>query len=123
MKTIAVIGASKNREKFGNKCIRAYMAAEYTVYPVNPHENEIEGLKCYKSVLDIKDKVDIISLYVLPSVTKEIINEIIKKKPDAVYFNPGTDDLETEKKLEEKGISVKKQCSIVALGVSPSQFN
>jgi len=46
-KVVAVIGASNNRNKFGNRAVRAYQGQGYTVVPINPHETEVEGLKAY----------------------------------------------------------------------------
>ena len=57
---IAVIGASADREKFGNKCVRAYVSKGYVVFPVNPKQDIIEELKCYKSILDISEDIDIL---------------------------------------------------------------
>ena len=52
-KVVAVIGASSNRNKFGNRAVRAFQQQGYTVVPINPHEAEVEGLKAYASVLDV----------------------------------------------------------------------
>ena len=57
-KTVAVIGASANRRKYGNKALRAFQQQGYTVFPVNTHETEVEGLRAYRSVLDIPVPLD-----------------------------------------------------------------
>ena len=59
-KVVAVIGASNNRSKFGNRAVRAYLEQGYTVVPINPHEKEVEGLKTYASVLDVPGAIDMI---------------------------------------------------------------
>ena len=51
LKTVAVVGASNDRRKFGNRAVRAYQEQGYTVVPINPHERELEGLMAYPSVL------------------------------------------------------------------------
>ena len=51
MKTVAVIGASNDRRKFGNKAVRGYQHQGYTVIPINSHEAEVEGIPAYTSVL------------------------------------------------------------------------
>ena len=53
---------------------------------------------------------------------EKIVDEIIVKKPEFVYINPGTEDEEVEKKLKEANISVRKQCSILAIGLKPNEF-
>ena len=90
MKSIAIIGASNNRDKFGNKCVRAYKSKDYTVFPVNPKEKEIEGLRCFQIITDIPESIDIVSLYITPEITKNIVNDIIAVKPKLFYFNPSS---------------------------------
>ena len=53
MKTIAIIGASVDRSKFGNKAVRVFLRQGYTVYPFNPKEERIEGLPVFKSIPDV----------------------------------------------------------------------
>src|SRR5262249_27503458 len=67
-RTVAVIGASNIREKFGNKAVRAYLRQGWTVYPVNPNEREVEGLKSYPSITDIPGPVTRATLYLPPEV-------------------------------------------------------
>ena len=122
MKSIAVIGASNNKEKFGNKCVRAYKSKDYIVFPVNPKEQEIEGLKCFKNITEIPEPIDIVSLYLKPEITKNIINDIISVKPKLIYFNPGTEDEEIINTLKETDIEVKKECSIVAIEINPDEL-
>ena len=57
-KTVAVVGASNDRNKFGNKALRAYQAEGHTVIPINPNESVVEGLKTYGSVLDVPGPID-----------------------------------------------------------------
>ncbi len=120
MKT-AVVGASSDRSRFSNKCIRAYHQQGWTVFPVNPKESEILGLRCYPSLADISGKIDVVSLYVNPSIGLSILAEIIRKKPRAVYLNPGTEDQRIIAGLEENGITVLQECSILAIGVNPDE--
>ena len=78
-KVVAVIGASSNRSKFGNRAVRAFRQQGYTVVPVNPHETEVEGLKCYRSVLDVPGPIDMASIYVPPEIGEQVIGEIAQK--------------------------------------------
>ena len=74
MPTIAVIGASSDRAKFGNKCVRAYAQRGYQVYPVNPKEATIEGWSAFKSVLDIPGEIDRVSIYLPPSLCGKVLD-------------------------------------------------
>src|SRR4029078_6618542 len=65
-RTVAVIGASSDRRKFGHKGVRAFHAHRGTVHPVNPHERVIEGLAVYPSVLAIPGTIDMATMYVAP---------------------------------------------------------
>ena len=66
MKTVAVIGASSNRDKFGNKALRAFAKRGYTVIPINPNEREVEGYRTYPSVLEVPGHIDLATVYVPP---------------------------------------------------------
>ena len=68
MPIIAVIGASSDRSKFGNRCVRAYAQAGWTVYPVNPTESSIEGFTSYPSIADVPPgSIDLASVYLCGS--------------------------------------------------------
>ena len=120
---IAIIGASKDRTKFGNKALRAYMSYNNTkAFPVNPNEREIENVKCYSSVLEIPDTIDAASLYVPPEVGIKIVDDLIKKGVRKVYLNPGTESPELIKKLKDNSIEPIVACSIKAIGADPNKL-
>ena len=62
MKTVAIIGASNDRSKYGNKSVRAHLGHGYQVFPVNPREAQIEGLLAYKSITDVPVRPERISV-------------------------------------------------------------
>jgi uncharacterized protein len=90
-KVVAVIGASSNRRKFGNRAVRAFRQQGYTVVPINPHEREVEGLRAYASVLDVPDAIDMASFYVPPEVGERVIDEVAQKGIAEVWLNPGSE--------------------------------
>jgi len=122
MSTIAVLGASSDRRKFGNKCVRAYRAAGYEVFPVNPHEAEVEGLKAYPRLADIGRPLDRISVYLPPAVTREVLGEIAEARAGEVWLNPGSADRQVVEEARRRGLPVRQGCSIVDVGMSPAQF-
>jgi predicted CoA-binding protein len=118
-KVVAVIGASNNRRKFGNRAVRAYLDQGYTVVPINPHEHEVEGLKAYASVLDVPGTIDMASFYVPPEVGEQIIDEIARKQIAEVWLNPGAESDELIARARALSLKPIVACSIVALGRNP----
>lgn len=122
MKTVAVIGASSDRQKFSNKSVRAHLQAGYTVYPVHPRETTIEGLAVYKSIRDVPVPLDRVTLYIPPGAGMQIIEDIEKKKPKELFFNPGSDSPDLLARARELGLPVIQACSIVDLGFHASSL-
>jgi predicted CoA-binding protein len=122
MKTVAIIGASNDRNKFGNKAVRAFKAQGYTVYPVNPHETSVEGLTAYKSVLDLPVRPEMVSVYVQPRVLLNLLPEIAAKGCDELWLNPGTESDANLAEAERLGLTVIQACSIVGVGMSPTSL-
>ena len=121
-KTVAVIGASSNRDKFGNKALRAFKKRGYTVVAINPNEREVEGHRTYASVLDVPGAIDLATLYVPGGVGVRVIEELATKKIPEVWLNPGADDPEVVARARELGLRTVRQCSIIAIGESPGQY-
>jgi predicted CoA-binding protein len=118
--TIAVVGASTDRNKYGNRAVRAYHSQGYEVFPVNPHADTVEGLKAYPSVLDVPaERLNRISVYVPPEVGMKLLDEFARKPADEVWFNPGSESEELLERARELGLPVVVACSIVAIGQSP----
>ena len=118
-KVVAVIGASSNRQKFGNRAVRAFQQQGYTVIPINPHEAEIEGLKAYASVLDVPGPIDMASMYVPPDVGERIIEEIARKQIPEVWLNPGAESDMLIARARALHIQPTVACSIVGIGQNP----
>jgi uncharacterized protein len=118
-KVVAVIGASNNRRKFGNRALRAYRDQGYTVVPINPHEREVEGLTAYASVLDVPGPIDMASFYVPPEIGEEIIGEMARKQIAEVWLNPGAESDELIARARALSIKPIVACSIVAIGRNP----
>ena len=122
MKTVAIIGASSDRQKYGNKAVRAFVQQGYSVYPVNPKETEIEGIATYKSIREVPVRPDMISVYVPPPVLLKLLPEIAAKGCNELWLNPGTESDEALAEAERLGLKVVQACSIVGVGVSPSHL-
>ena len=122
MPSIAIIGASNNRRKFGNKAVRAYQHRGWTVFPVHPAQSRIEGLTVYKSIADVPRPIDRVALYLPPSVTFRVLPDIAAAGPGDVYFNPGTWSPEVIAKARVLGLNAIQSCAIVDIDLSPAQF-
>jgi uncharacterized protein len=121
-KTVAVVGASSDRRKFGNKALRAFQAEGYSVVPINPNEAEVEGIRTYRSVLDVPGAIDMATVYVQPEVTLRLLDEFEQKKIPEVWVNPGAEDAAVMAEARRRGLNVVFACSIIGIGRSPSQF-
>jgi uncharacterized protein len=122
--TVAILGASADRAKFGNKSVRAHRRGGYDVYPVNPKAETIEGLPAYPSLGEVPvNLLDRISVYLPPAVGLKLLPEIAAKKACEVWFNPGSESLELLQKARALRINAVAGCSIVDLGLSPDEFS
>ena len=119
---VAVIGASNNHEKFGNKAVRAYVAHGHSVYPVNLREARVEGLAAYRSILDVPAQLDATLVYVPPEVTLRLLPAIAKKGFGALYLNPGSEDDAVVARAAELGLKPILACSLLAIGDRPSNY-
>lgn len=122
MKTAAIIGASSNRRKYGNKAVRAYLHQGFTVYPVHLTEPEIEGLRAYRSILEVPVRPDRVSVYVPPAALLKILPEIAVKGCDELWLNPGTESDAVLAEAARLGLTVVQACSILDVGVSPEEL-
>jgi uncharacterized protein len=122
MPTVAVIGASADRRKFGNKALRAFKHRGYTVVPINPHERLIEGERAYATVLDYPGTIDEATVYVPPAIGAQVLEQVAQKGIPKVWLNPGAD----ARPVVERARSLKLQaivaCSIVGIGESPGDY-
>ena len=104
--TFAVVGASTNRAKFGNKVLRCYQRNGFTVFPVNPREDEVEGLKAYASLSDLPEAVHGISIITPPAVTESVVAEAIELGIPFVWMQPGAESNTAIEACEQNGIAV-----------------
>jgi predicted CoA-binding protein len=121
-RTVAVIGASNNRRKYGNKALRAFLAQGYAAIPINPREKEIEGHRAYASVLDVPETIDMATVYVPGHVGVRVMEELAAKQVGEVWLNPGADDPDVVARARELGLHVIQACSIIGIGESPGRF-
>jgi predicted CoA-binding protein len=116
--SFAVVGASSNREKYGNKVLRAYQQHHRKVFPVNPNEAEIEGLPAYPDLASLPEPVDGVSIITRPEVTEKVLEQAAAAGIRNVWMQPGAENDRVLKRAEELGLNAigGGPCVLVTLG-------
>ena len=122
MPAVAIIGASNDRSKYGNKALRAFQQRGYTVYPVNPNEPVIEGLPAFRSISEVPARPERVTVYVRPAVLLKLLPDIAAKGCDELWLNPGTESGEVLAEARRLQLNVIQACSILGVGVSPASL-
>ncbi len=122
MPTIAIVGASSDRSKFGNKALRAFRNQGYTVVPIHPSETDVEGERAYARAVDYPGQIDEASIYVAPRVGVKVMEDLAAKHVPVVWLNPGADGPDVVARAEALGLKVIVACSILGVGESPGAY-
>lgn len=112
---VILLGASANPDRYSYKAFKLLLEKGHTVFPVNPSLDEIENVKVYHSLAEIKEKADVITVYLSPERSSALAADILSAAPDRIIFNPGAENKMLSDKLREKGIEVLNACTIVML--------
>jgi predicted CoA-binding protein len=119
---VAIIGASSNRDKYGNKALRSFRNSGHEVIPINPNEAEVEGEKAYASVAEVPGSIDRALLYVPASVGINVLEALAEKKVPEVFVNPGAESDELFSRAKELGLNTIFACAIMDIGDSPARY-
>ncbi len=116
--SFGVVGASTNREKYGNKVVRVYQQDNRTVVPVNPRAETIEGESCVATVADLPDRVKSISVITPPKITEQIVEQAIAKGIENIWMQPGAESKAAIANGLKNGLNViaDGSCILVVLG-------
>jgi predicted CoA-binding protein len=121
--TIAIIGASQDRTKFGNKAVRAFRDREWDVFPIHPTLAEVEGIKAYPDLASVPAKrLDRVSFYVPRKVGLTLLDAVARKSPSEIWLNPGSESPELVDSAEQLGLNVIQACSILNIGAQPLNY-
>ncbi len=114
----AVVGASADRRKYGNKVLRAYVQSGRKVFPVHPREAEIEGLAAYPDLASLPEPVRGISIVTPPAVSERIVEQAAAVGVRRLWFQPGAESPRALERAESLGLEVigDGACALVALG-------
>ncbi len=112
--TVAVLGASADRERYSHQAVVLLAEQGHRVLPVNPSLEEVHGLPAAKSLTELT-QVDTLTLYVAAARLTALAGEIVGLKPGRVIFNPGTESAELQAALDAAGIPWQEACTLVLL--------
>lgn len=117
-KAFGVVGASTDRHKYGNKVLRLYQSKNMLVVPVNPREQEIEGIRCVASVMDLPGDVESISVITPPNITEQVVEMAARKGIKNIWMQPGAESDTAVEACRRNGINViaDGSCILVVLG-------
>ena len=112
IKTIAIVGISRNRHKDSHYVGSYLKRAGYTIYPVNPGADEILGLKAYRDLESIPEKVDAVDIFVKPDNVPEMVDQALELKPKVIWLQLGVGSHPKEvEKAQKKGVTlVQNRC-------------
>ncbi|REJ72510.1 MAG: CoA-binding protein [Planctomycetota bacterium] len=116
----AVVGASRDRAKYGNKVLRAYQQTGRTVFPVNPQTDEVEGLTAYPDLSSLPETVYGVSIVTPPDVTEQIVEEAAALGVQHLWMQPGAESRAAIERAEKLGLNVihSGPCALVVMGYS-----
>jgi predicted CoA-binding protein len=116
--SFAVVGASKDRQKYGNKVLRSYLQAGRRVFPVNPIADEIEGRECYPDLASLPERVHGVSIITPPAVTEQIVEQAAAAGIEHLWMQPGAESPKAIARAEELGLSLihSGPCALVVQG-------
>jgi len=114
----AVVGASIDRSKYGNKVLRCFQQHGREVYPINARAAEVEGLKAYPSLASLPVPVKAISVITPPAITEQVVQEAAAAGVTHIWMQPGAESNQAIRTAEALGMSViaNGPCLLVVLG-------
>lgn len=112
---VAVIGASPKPDRYAYRAMQLLAEHGHRAIPINPAFDEILGEKCYRSIVDVPDKIDTVTLYLSEARSYPLIDEIVEAKPRRIIMNPGAENDALAEKARASGIEVVEDCTLVML--------
>jgi predicted CoA-binding protein len=110
-KTIAVVGASNDPEKYSNEVASYLMEQGYRVIPVNPTEEEVLDEHAYDTVDEIPEQVDVVDVFLPTEKTPEIAEDAVRAGAKALWLQEGIENEEARRIAEEGGLAyVEDSC-------------
>ncbi|WP_039764457.1 MULTISPECIES: CoA-binding protein [unclassified Caldicellulosiruptor] len=116
LKNWAVVGATPRKEKYGYLVFKRLMERGYNVFAVNPFYNEIEGHKVYKSLEEVSDNIECVSMIVSPDKGEKYVKEAAALGVKYIWFQPGAESIKLIDMCKELSlIPIYNACILVTL--------
>ena len=112
---VAVLGASPKPDRYAYKAMEMLRAHGHRAIPVNPAFDEVLGETCYRTIADVPEKVDTVTMYLGKQRSDPLIDEVVAAKPRRIIMNPGAENDDLAEKAEAAGIEVDYACTLVLL--------
>jgi predicted CoA-binding protein len=113
--TVAVMGASPKPDRYAYKAMEMLKRFGHRPIPINPAFEEVLGEKCYRTIADVPDKIDTVTMYLGKQRSDPLADEIVDAKPRRIIMNPGAENDDLAEKAEAAGIEVDYACTLVLL--------
>jgi predicted CoA-binding protein len=116
-KRFAVVGASQDREKYGNKVLRVYLQNNREVVPINPTAAEVEGLAAYRDLASVPGTIDAVSIITPPAITERVVGDAIARGIKHIWMQPGAESQKAIQAAQAAGVNViaSGPCILVSL--------
>lgn len=114
-KNVVVMGATPREDRYANRAMRMLQQHGYKAIPINPAFQEVLGEKCLKSISDVAQCIDTVTMYVGAARSEPLIKDIVAAKPRRIIFNPGAENESLANEAEKQGIEVLNACTLVML--------
>ncbi|CAN5710402.1 CoA-binding protein [soil metagenome] len=113
-KAWAVVGASNDRAKYGNRIYRDLRAAGYRVYPVNPNESDIEGDSAFARLQDLPESVPVVDIVVPSRIGMTIVEDAIESGAEYFWLQPGAESPDLIERAKAAGLTViHNRCAMI----------
>lgn len=105
-KTVAIIGASRNKDSFSRMMLTELVGKGYTVFPVNPNEDEIAGLKAYRSITQLPDAIEAAYIINRKEIAIDLAREAATKGIRKIWIHVKCSSPEIDFLKKEHGVKV-----------------
>lgn len=113
--SVAVLGASQNPDRHSHRAVVMLLERGYRVLPIHPSGKDVAGVECHRSLRDVPQPVDTITVYLSAANSTQVIDDILAARPRRVILNPGAENPELARRCRESGIEVQEACTLVQL--------